>query len=66
MLLGVARRRLPAPEGPSLAFPGLKLLLLLEWDAGLPCKPYSPTPARWPALMVAHHEKFIVLVRVNS
>jgi hypothetical protein len=24
-----------APEGPSLAFPGLKLLLLLEWDAGL-------------------------------
>jgi hypothetical protein len=34
ILLGFARRRLLAPEGPSLAFLGLKLLLLLEWDAG--------------------------------
>jgi ABC transporter substrate binding protein len=34
ILLRFARRRLLAPEGPSLAFLGLKLLLLLEWDAG--------------------------------
>ena len=34
ILLGFARAGCSPPEGPSLAFLGLKLLLLLEWDAG--------------------------------